>query len=493
MVVIIRKKFKPAQHQQRRLLLAGGVLSLVALSMLGISIAYLYTPHRITPCGLVGDLCVKSSYPPPPPPLRTFSDEEVASRAVAKDILSQRRMYQGGTPKIAFMFLTPGPLPFEFIWEAFFKGHEGLYSIYVHASERNTLKSIWRSRVFADREIPSDKVYWGRIEMIDAERRLLSRALLDLNNHFFVLLSESCIPLREFTYIYSALMNSTFSFVDNFDDPGPHGLGRYIEDKMTPEVQPYDWRKGAQWFAVMRRHAVLLVSDYLYYMKFRDFCKPGEENHNCYPDEHYVQTYLHLLVLATVSSLPVYVNVGLVMEQSSQPSLRLKLHERRILDHRICIYLRQNILVPHWTSSFIKRRRLCLHRWWIQSIDEHVHVTSDAAATMTTVPCLWDGEHKPCFLFARKFLAETAEALADWYPSEETRGNSSTAASETWNSAYSNQFYRFELTMKSTRNLMQHDQGIKLEFASVKLLFRTISNQQGDLQSFCNYAMVVAV
>lgn len=121
MVVIIRKKFKPAQHQQRRLLLAGGVLSLVALSMLGISIAYLYTPHRITPCGLVGDLCVKSSYPPPPPPLRTFSDEEVASRAVAKDILSQRRMYQGGTPKIAFMFLTPGPLPFEFIWEAFFK------------------------------------------------------------------------------------------------------------------------------------------------------------------------------------------------------------------------------------------------------------------------------------------------------------------------------------------------------------------------------------
>ncbi|BBN05427.1 hypothetical protein MPTK1_3g13010 [Marchantia polymorpha subsp. ruderalis] len=384
MVVIIRKKFKPAQHQQRRLLLAGGVLSLVALSMLGISIAYLYTPHRITPCGLVGDLCVKSSYPPPPPPLRTFSDEEVASRAVAKDILSQRRMYQGGTPKIAFMFLTPGPLPFEFIWEAFFKGHEGLYSIYVHASERNTLKSIWRSRVFADREIPSDKVYWGRIEMIDAERRLLSRALLDLNNHFFVLLSESCIPLREFTYIYSALMNSTFSFVDNFDDPGPHGLGRYIEDKMTPEVQPYDWRKGAQWFAVMRRHAVLLVSDYLYYMKFRDFCKPGEENHNCYPDEHYVQTYLHMVDPGGLS------NWTLTHVDWSEGGWHPK------------SYGKEDITVETLRH--------------LQSIDEHVHVTSDAAATMTTVPCLWDGEHKPCFLFARKFLAETAEALADVLP-----------------------------------------------------------------------------
>ncbi|KAM0000862.1 putative glycosyl transferase, family 14 [Helianthus debilis subsp. tardiflorus] len=34
--------------------------------------------------------------------------------------------------KIAFMFLTPGPLPLSPLWELFFKGHKGLFSIYVH-------------------------------------------------------------------------------------------------------------------------------------------------------------------------------------------------------------------------------------------------------------------------------------------------------------------------------------------------------------------------
>jgi len=28
-----------------------------------------------------------------------------------------------------------------------------------------------------------------------------------------------------------------------------------------------------QWFAVRRKHALLIVSDYLYYNKFKDYCK----------------------------------------------------------------------------------------------------------------------------------------------------------------------------------------------------------------------------
>lgn len=37
------------------------------------------------------------------------------------------------TPKVAFMFLTVGPLPLGPLWEKFFKGHEDFFSIYVHA------------------------------------------------------------------------------------------------------------------------------------------------------------------------------------------------------------------------------------------------------------------------------------------------------------------------------------------------------------------------
>jgi hypothetical protein len=37
------------------------------------------------------------------------------------------------TPKLAFMFLTVGPLPLAPLWEKFFKGHEEHYNIYVHS------------------------------------------------------------------------------------------------------------------------------------------------------------------------------------------------------------------------------------------------------------------------------------------------------------------------------------------------------------------------
>lgn len=37
------------------------------------------------------------------------------------------------TPKVAFMFLTVGPLPLARLWETYFKGHEDKYSIYVHS------------------------------------------------------------------------------------------------------------------------------------------------------------------------------------------------------------------------------------------------------------------------------------------------------------------------------------------------------------------------
>lgn len=59
---------------------------------------------------------------PPPTPARVYTDEEIASQAVIKDILSAPAV-QSKNPKIAFMFLTPGTLPFERLWEKFFQVH----------------------------------------------------------------------------------------------------------------------------------------------------------------------------------------------------------------------------------------------------------------------------------------------------------------------------------------------------------------------------------
>ncbi|KAH7436221.1 hypothetical protein KP509_05G008800 [Ceratopteris richardii] len=127
---------------------------------------------------------------------------------------------------------------------------------------------------------------WGDITMCDAERRLLANALLDYANERFILLSETCIPLYPFPFVYNHLVLSRSSFVSAFDDPGPYGRGRY-NPQMEPVVSKEEWRKGSQWFEVSRQLAIYIVSDTLYYPKFKDFCRPA-----CYVDEHYLPTML---------------------------------------------------------------------------------------------------------------------------------------------------------------------------------------------------------
>uniref|UniRef100_M1B318 Core-2/I-branching beta-1,6-N-acetylglucosaminyltransferase family protein n=2 Tax=Solanum tuberosum TaxID=4113 RepID=M1B318_SOLTU len=188
-------------------------------------------------------------------------------------------------PKIAFMFLTKGPLPLAPIWERFFKGHQGFYSIYIH-SLPSFEADFPASSVFYKRQIPSQVTEWGKMSMCDAERRLLANALLDISNEWFVLLSESCIPLYNFNVIYKYISQSKHSFVGAFDDPGPYGRGRYDEN-MLPEVNISQWRKGSQWFEMSRKLALFIVEDTKFYPKFAEFCRPA-----CYVDEHYFPTML---------------------------------------------------------------------------------------------------------------------------------------------------------------------------------------------------------
>ncbi|KAM5571198.1 glycosyltransferase BC10-like [Rosa sericea] len=191
-------------------------------------------------------------------------------------------------PKVAFMFLTKGPIPLAPLWEMFFKDHQGLYNIYFHPHP-SYVESWPENSVFYRTRIPSKQVEWGKPTMIDAERRLLASALLDFSNERFVLLSETCIPLFNFTTVYNYLMNSNKSFLASYDDPRKVGRGRY-NPQMDPTVTISDWRKGSQWFEVNRKLAIEIVSDTKYYPIFKEYCRPP-----CYMDEHYIPTLVNII------------------------------------------------------------------------------------------------------------------------------------------------------------------------------------------------------
>ncbi|KAG9450583.1 hypothetical protein H6P81_010548 [Aristolochia fimbriata] len=214
----------------------------------------------------------------------SMTDEELMWRASLVPHSDDHIYPYQRTPKVAFMFLTKGKMPLAPLWDKFFQGHDpDLFSIYLHTSP-DYKDDTPATSVFFRRRIPSKRVEWGRASMIDAERRLLANALLDFSNERFVLLSETCIPLFNFTTVYAHLVSANHTFVGSFDDPRPMGRGRYNK-RMWPTVTIHNWRKGSQWFEVNRRLAIEIVSDRKYYPVFRDHCRPS-----CYMDEHYLPT-----------------------------------------------------------------------------------------------------------------------------------------------------------------------------------------------------------
>lgn len=218
---------------------------------------------------------------PGPPWGHRMSDEELFWRASMVPRVEEYPFQR--VPKVAFLFLTRGPLPLAPLWERFFRGHEGLYSIYVHA-----LPGYHRRSFLEGRQIPSQEVSWGSITLVDAEKRLLANALLDWSNERFVLVSESCIPVFNFRTVYEYLVNSAHSHVESYNLDVPQCAGRY-NPRMAPHVEEEHWRKGSEWFELSRDLAVDVLADRRYYALFRHHCTPS-----CYPDEHYIPTFLHL-------------------------------------------------------------------------------------------------------------------------------------------------------------------------------------------------------
>ncbi|CAN1781699.1 Glycosyltransferase BC10 [Linum perenne] len=214
------------------------------------------------------------------------------SEIMALSALKARFRHEQQPPKIAFLFIARNRLPLDVVWDAFFKGEESKFSIHVHSRPGFLFnKATTRSDYFLDRQVnDSIQVDWGEATMIEAERILLRHALEEPSNKRFVFLSDSCIPLYNFSYTYDYIMSASTSFVDSFADTKE---GRY-NPKMGPTIPVRNWRKGSQWVVLTRKHAEVVVHDNTVFPVFQKHCRPADpsKEHNCIPDEHYVQTLL---------------------------------------------------------------------------------------------------------------------------------------------------------------------------------------------------------
>ncbi|GAU32141.1 hypothetical protein TSUD_218920 [Trifolium subterraneum] len=81
-----------------------------------------------------------------------LSDDELLWRASLSPKIDEYPFDR--VPKVAFLFLVRGPVTLAPLWEKFFKGHNGYYSIYVHSNPSYNGSEV-ESPVFHGRRIPS--------------------------------------------------------------------------------------------------------------------------------------------------------------------------------------------------------------------------------------------------------------------------------------------------------------------------------------------------
>ncbi|KAK9108144.1 hypothetical protein Syun_024155 [Stephania yunnanensis] len=290
-------------------------------------------------------------------------------------------------PKIAFLFIARNRLPLDVVWDAFFK------------------------------------VDWGEASMIQAEHLLLKNALNDTNNERFVFLSDSqtCLLFVETTAYTIASLNLMPSALEQISDICSDILfadtkeGRY-NPKMYPVVPVDHWRKGSQWVVLTRKHAEVVVNDDVVLPVFQQHCRPvdASKEHNCIPDEHYVQTLLAVSAALYVSS---FCFKSLMLSSFFSLLTNFDIIQREGLEEEIT---RRSLTHSSWDLSASKDRE---RRGWhpvtykmadatpmlIQSIKDIDNIYYETEYRREW--CTSKDQPSKCFLFARKFTRPAAHRL----------------------------------------------------------------------------------
>lgn len=184
--------------------------------------------------------------------------------------------------KIAFLFLVYDKVVSDKLWSSFFNNADKTkYSIHIHCKKDKLGPfSNYKTIEAVDTE-------WADISLVKAQTLLLTEALKDETNKMFVFLSQSCIPVKKFDYIYEYLFSSQLSIFNERPlefPPRYANLKELLKKEIikAPRIKEIkDIRKAAQWCILNRNHAEILsdkqtFNSYEWYNIFSHIFAPDE-------------------------------------------------------------------------------------------------------------------------------------------------------------------------------------------------------------------------
>lgn len=137
------------------------------------------------------------------------------------------QMDAGATGRIVFMFMVVGRLKNEDWWEEWFssadrRGYQKNYSIVYHrgmayGKDCDPIADDLLARRGVS-VLPATKTGWARSGLIRANLLMLRFGLEVPENRWFILLSDSCMPLYSFPYLYDLVSRQNQSRFHDFGD-----------------------------------------------------------------------------------------------------------------------------------------------------------------------------------------------------------------------------------------------------------------------------------
>ncbi|GMP30264.1 hypothetical protein CsSME_00005009 [Camellia sinensis var. sinensis] len=269
-------------------------------------------------------------------------------------------------PKITFLFIAQNRFPMDMVWDAFFQNILTISFFVGFIISSSFHLSIVFALSSANSLLDCNQIW--------AEPILLKHALLDSFNERFVFLSDSCIPLCNFSYTYDYIMSTSTSFVDRWPTKG------------VPEMK---WIRGGTsefsfWLCGRKSTPTIVFPIFQWHCKRRplpEFCRhhplPADvsKEHNYIPDEHYKEALDGEITRRTLT-------------HKSWDLSSSKDHERR-----------------GWHPVTYKLARSYSHADSIYQ--DNIYYETEYRREW----CPSKGEPSPCFLFARKFTRPAALRL----------------------------------------------------------------------------------
>jgi hypothetical protein len=188
--------------------------------------------------------------------------------------------------KIAFCFLTRSNLHQPAVWNEFFRGADRAhYGIYSHAKHPSTVSD---SLLAASQIREHVATRFAQVSIVVASAKLLEAAYKDDElNTFFILASESTVPIAPFAKVLDELSAIGERSIISFSVPPPDSEWHLrLAGIADPSLFARQWFRHDQWIVLHRRHVGALMAKPCYPMFKNVFA----------PDEHYFMNVLvHVL------------------------------------------------------------------------------------------------------------------------------------------------------------------------------------------------------